>query len=100
MTQHLYHSEGVWIAFRKESMVFDRDGHWIGWLPWDDLEVVDTSGNYLATIVDGDRLYRDEDGKITDFAPYRGRPTEPEFAWYPGFAGSALLPAHMKDLKL
>ena len=100
MTQHLYNSEGVWIAFRKDSMVFDRDGHWIGWLPWNDGEVVDTDGKYLATIVEENRLYRDEFRQPREFPPYPGRPKEPEFAWYPGFAGSASLPVHMKDVNL
>jgi hypothetical protein len=56
--QHLFDSSGNWIAFRKDKYVFDRNGAWVGWLPWRDEYVANTSGAYLGTIFPDDRLYR------------------------------------------
>ena len=86
--QHLFDSQGEWIAFRYGENVFDRTGDWIGWLPWGDGEIVDAHGEYLGTIVDSDgsRLYRFRN------RPYRGYPgykTDPGYPGYPGYPGSA-----------
>lgn len=54
--KYLYNSAGEWICFRIKKNVFDTNGNWIGWLPWDDYDVVTTNGNYLGTIC-GDRIY-------------------------------------------
>ena len=54
MTEFLFNSSGNWIAFRRrrdDKYVFDAHGKWVGWLPWDDANVVDTKGEYLGTII-------------------------------------------------
>ena len=48
----------------------DTDGNWIGWLPWEDLEIVDASGEYLGTI-ESDRLYRFKINHIEDILAIR-----------------------------
>ncbi|MRK00088.1 hypothetical protein GEV27_01000 [Aeromicrobium sp. S22] len=88
MSVYLFDMGGQPIAFRRtwtDPFVFDLDGHWIGWFPWDDNDAVDIDGHYLGTVVD-DRLVRRNDwyqrpctGTATD--PGRvertGRPPEP-----------------------
>jgi hypothetical protein len=89
--QHLFNSSGEWIAFRKGKFVFATDGTWIGWLPWDESEVVDTSGSYIGHIYGGNRLYRRTSN------PYRGYPGYPG---YPGYAGYKRLPRGLTDVDL
>ena len=81
--QHLFDSRGEWVAFRQGKYVFDRNGDWIGWLPWNDDDIVDTHGEYLGTIVrrEKPRLYR------MRAHPYRGYPGYPEYLGYPGYPG-------------
>ena len=96
--QHLFSSFGEWIAFRRGKYVYDTSCEWIGWLPWNDQDVVDASGEYLGTIWSGDRLYR------FDSHPFRGYPDSPGYPGYPGypgdpgFAGYAPLPADASDI--
>ena len=100
MTQYLYNSEGLWIASRKDKVVYDRDGRWIGWLPWGDGQVVNTDGEYLATIVEGDRLYRELEWKPRDFPGYPGYQENLNETVYPGFAGQAPKPSNMADVNV
>lgn len=99
MTDFLFDSSGNWIAFRrssKDNYVFGKDGQWIGWLPWNDAEVVDKNGKYLGTIV-GNRL-------VAFSRPYRGYPGYPGYPGYagypgyPGFAGYQPLPPGASDV--
>jgi hypothetical protein len=63
MSIYLFDMKGEVIAFRRtwtDSYVFDTQGHWIGWFPWDDNDAVDRDGHYLGTVVD-DRLVRRND---------------------------------------
>jgi hypothetical protein len=48
--QFLFNSSGEWIAFRQDRFVWDKDSELIGWLPWDDVDVVTIDGEYLGTI--------------------------------------------------
>ena len=91
---HLFNSAGEWIAFRIERYVFDVDGEWIGWLPWNDGEVVNPDGEYLGTICLTNRLLRFDD------RPYRGYPGNPGYPGYPGFIGFCPLPPGAHDLAL
>lgn len=79
---------GNWIAFRQGKYVFNKSGKWIGWLPWDEKDVVDTNGQYLGTIFESNRLYR------LSHHSYRGYPG------YPGFAGYSPLPSGTSDVEL
>src|SRR5687767_13120157 len=58
--QDLFNSKGEWIAFRVGRYVFDNRLNWIGYLPWDDDEVVSADGfqRYYGHIHPGDRFYR------------------------------------------
>lgn len=82
MSVYLFDMSGQPVAFRRtwtDPHVFDLDGHWIGWFPWDDNDAVDHGGDYLGTVVD-DRLVRRNDWyqrpcSATPEAPERARPT-------------------------
>ena len=53
MTVYLHDSQGVWIAFRSDERnryLFNPDGDWIGWFPWDDDVAVTPGGAYLGTV--------------------------------------------------
>ena len=83
MAEHLYDSAGSFIAFRRsddDRYVFNRAGKWIGWLPYDDLDVHDPRGAYLGTIV-GDRLLR------LSNRPGRGLSGLPSLPGLPGLPG-------------
>ncbi|MCD9199283.1 hypothetical protein [Aeromicrobium wangtongii] len=63
MSVYLYDMGGRTIAMRRswtDQHLFDADGHWIGWFPWEDNDAVDLAGRYLGTVV-GDRLVRRND---------------------------------------
>lgn len=63
MSDYLYDMAGAPIAFRRswdDPYLFGLDGHWIGWCPWADCEVVSPEGRPLGAIV-GDRLVRRND---------------------------------------
>ncbi|MFN2405714.1 MAG: 4-fold beta flower protein [Pyrinomonadaceae bacterium] len=89
--QYLFNSRGEWIAFKKGKYVYDTNGEWVGWLPWDNNDVVDVSGNYLGTIFNKNRFF-----KVT-YKPYRGYPGYPG---YPGYAGYSPLPPNATDIEL
>ena len=59
---------------RSVAFLLLASGNWIGWLPWDDVDVVDTDGEYLGTIFSGHRFYR--------------RPN-PLYRGYPGYPAKA-----------
>jgi len=75
--QHLFNSGGKWIAFRQQQQVFDERCNWIGWLPWGNHEVATQEGEYLGTIVDGNRFYYFVD------RPRRSHPGHPTQPTYP-----------------
>ena len=91
--QHLFNSSGKWLGFRAGRYVFSDSGEWIGWLPWDDSDVVDRNGQYLGTIINGNRLYRflyRPDRAYPGYLPYREYQGYPQ---YPGDAEYSPLPA-------
>ena len=96
---YLFNSRGDWIAFRKGKFVFDTDGNWIGWLPWEDLEIVDTNGEYLGTIV-RDRFYRFNNRSYRGYPGYPSNPGYPGYPGYPGNPGYSLLPPFAKDIEI
>ena len=98
--QHLFSSAGRWIAFRRGKYVYDKSGTWIGWLPWNDQDVVSVSGEYLGTIWLGDRLYRFQNRPFRGYPDYPGYPGYPGYARYPGFAGYAPLPVGATDINI
>jgi len=91
--QYLFNSRGNWIAFRIDRYVYNKHAKWVGWLPWDDVDVVDRQGRYLGTITDGNRLYH------YGSHPYRGYPGYPGYPGYTGFAGYSQRPAGARDIE-
>jgi 4-fold beta flower protein len=98
--QYFFDSSGNWIAFRKDRYVFDRQGSWIGWLPWDDADVVDIHGQYLGTIFPGDRFYKITGRPYRGYPGYPGFPGYPGYPGYPGFAGYSPRPVGTEEVEL
>lgn len=96
--KYLFNSKGDWIAFVVDWYVYDSDGMWIGWLPWQDDQVVDIKGRYLGTIY-GDRLYE----RI--LKPKRVYRTSARYIGnygkipYPDYVGRVRVPLFFKDVK-
>ncbi len=97
---YLFDSRGSWIAFRKGKYVYDRDGNWIGWLPWKDDDVVDRDGAYLGTIVKKKRLYRLLSRPRRGYPGYPGYPGSPGYPGYPGYPGFDQPPPGAEDVDI
>jgi hypothetical protein len=99
--QHYFDSSGEWIAYRrdaKDRYLFDWRGYWVGWFLCDFEDVIDLDGNYLATVVDGNRLFRNEKKTVKMVSPI---PRDPGLAGYAAFPGRAVrcpLPAGFQDV--
>lgn len=102
--KHYFSSSGEWIAFRRsetDRYLFDRKGNWIGWFPWDDKDIVDIDGQYLGTVLYGERIYRRsapspdrrEAGFVMDPGPAK-------YVGYPGFAAHLAPPSGFKDVDM
>lgn len=99
MTEYLFHSSGLWIAFKRDEYVFDIEGNWIGWTPWNDGEVVDPDGEYLGTITQNNRLYRFSNRPYRGYPGYPGYPAHPGCPGYPGYPGYSTLPIFAEDIE-
>jgi hypothetical protein len=97
--QYLFNSSGQWIAFRVGKYVFNTEGEWIGWLPGQDLDVMDINGSYLGSIYPENRFYRKYFQPYKGYPGYPGYPGHPGYPGYPGFKGYSSLPAGTEDLK-
>lgn len=100
MTEYLHDSQGVWIAFRPDPLarfLFNPEGDWIGWFPWDDDVAVTPEGSYLGT-VHGDRLFADDSHPYRGNPGYPGAPAYPGGAPYPGAGGYVSLPDGAQDV--
>jgi hypothetical protein len=96
--EHLFDSTGEFIAFRRGRYVWNSDGEWIGWLPWDERDVVTTAGEYLGTIFPGHRLYRRSSWLYRGYPGHPGYPGYPGYPAYPGYAGYSPLPPLTEDV--
>lgn len=97
--QYLFNSSGEYIAFVQGKYVFDHQNNWIGWLPWEDGEVVNRFGEYIATIVD-DRLYENSRRDFKDHPGYIDFPGHVGGIDFPDFPGAMSIPSFMKDIDL
>ena len=97
--QHLFNSGGDWIAFRVERYVFNNLSDWIGWLPWEDEDVFTPNGDYLGTIVPGDRLYRFSNRPLRA-PPLPPLPPLPPIPALPALRGGMLLPVGAENVDL
>lgn len=99
-SRHLYNSEGHWIAFRVGDDIFDASGQWIGCAPWDNGQVVTSTGAYVATICQDDRLFCED---APEYMGYPGPREAPDYPGYPGpppSKGFAPPPPGMRDLDM
>jgi hypothetical protein len=96
--QHLFNSSGKWIAFRRGRYVWSPAGTWIGWLPWDDSEVIQPSGAYLGNIVGPNRLLKKLNRPFRGYPGYPGFPGYPGYPGYPGHAGFFRMPVGFQDV--
>ena len=54
---HLFSSAGAWIGFCAGANLFNAEGIWCGWFPWEgSYDAVKPDGTYLGTVV-GARFY-------------------------------------------
>ncbi len=97
---YLYNSFGEWIAFRQGRNVYSPAGLWIGWLPWNDAEVVDIDGRYLGTIHEGNRLFHELTHPGREHPDHPGYPGYPGSPGFPGFPGYANLPPDTVDVTI
>lgn len=58
-------------------------------MPWDDVEVVDTTGQYLGSIFPENRFYRVHANPYRGYPGYPGYPEYPGYTGYPGYPGYA-----------
>jgi hypothetical protein len=84
--RYLFDSWGSWVAFRIGKYLF-KEGNWVGWLPWDDADVVSVSGDYLGTIFPDNRFYRRFHQLHRRRPRHPANPGYPGYPGYPGFAG-------------
>jgi len=102
--KYYFNTSGEWIAFRRsetDRYLFDRKGNWIGWLPWNHKEIVDINGQYLGTVVYGDRIYqRASRGLNRREAGFVMDPGTAGYAGYPGFAAHRAPPRGFKDIDM
>ena len=100
MTAYLHDSQGTWIAYRTDDtgrFLFNPDGDWIGWFPWNDDDVVTPEGHYLGTVV-GDRLLTDTAHPFRGTPDYPGAPRYPGQVSYPGAAAFVSMPVGYQDV--
>ena len=103
MVEYLFNSSGHWIAFRKGKYVYDVRGKWVGWLPWDDSDVVSVNGSYLGSIVRYDnnhRLYKFLNWRYRGYPGYPGYRGYPGYPGYPGYGGYSPKPPMAEDVDL
>ncbi len=98
--QHLFDSSGFWIAFRVGRHVFDANGIWVGWLPWDENEVVNTKGIYLGHIYPDNRFYRNFHYLKRECIDRPNKPPYIHRQTFPGSIGPSRLPIGAQDLRL
>ena len=78
---YLFNSAGVWIGFCAGPLVFDTDGVWCGWFPWEGCyDAVKPDGSYLGTVV-GSRFFSFEKNRhlrVDKYLVYPGIPELPK----------------------
>ena len=99
MIKYLFSSSGQWIAFKRDEYVFDTNGNWIGWIPWNDGDVCAPNGEYLGTITQNDRLYRFYARPNKGYLGYPGYPSYLGYPGYPGYASYSPLPPLAEDIE-
>lgn len=98
--QYLFNSSGKWIAYREAKNVFDTKGEWVGWLPWDDADVVSPEGKYLGTICDGNRFYHLQEKVSRAYQGYPGYPSSPGALRFLGTREQTALPQGAQEVIL
>ena len=97
--KYLFNSSGEFIAYRSGNYLFDSKNNWIGWLPWNDNEVVNQMGEYLATIYN-DRLFEFSRREIKNHPGFTSFPGHPGYIEDPGYGGSTSVPPFAQDVNI
>ena len=97
--QYLYNSKGEFIAYRIGGFVYDNNNKWIGWLPWDNFEIVSLMGEYLGTI-HKDRIFIFSRRGFKEHPGYTDFPGHPGYIEDPGYGGSTSIPSFAKDIDI
>lgn len=98
-TLNLFNSSGEFLAVKRSKYLFDSKSNWIGWLPWDDGEVVNRYGEYVATIFE-DRLYTNTRREFKQHPGYADFPGHIGSVDYPDYPGSKSIPTFMIDVDM
>ena len=96
---YLYNSKGEYIAFKSGRYVFNSKNEWIGWLPWNNNEIVNREGDYIGTLIN-DRLFSFSRRELKEHPGFIAFPGHPGFISDPGFGGCTSLPPFAKDVDL
>lgn len=97
--KYLFDSKGEWIAFIMGEYVYDYDSDCIGWIPYDNNDVVDLDGDYLGTIF-GDRLYNILNKPLRGYNGFKAYPKCPGYQKFPGYVGYGEVPPGTRDVKI
>lgn len=89
--KYLFNSKGEWIAFTVGEYVYDCDSDCIGWIPYDNDDVVDLDGDYLGTIF-GNRLYNILNKPLRGYNGFKAYPKYPGYQKFPGYVEYEELP--------
>ena len=77
---YLFNSAGGWIGFCVGPNLFNTDGVWCGWFPWEgSYDAVKPDGSYLGTVL-GSRFYffeKNQHLRVHKYYVYPGIPTLP-----------------------
>lgn len=97
--KYLFNSKGEWIAFIMGEYVYDYDSDCIGWIPYDNNDVVDLDGDYLGTIF-GDRLYNILNKPLRGYNGFKAYPKCPGYQKFPGYVEYGEVPPGTRDVKI
>ena len=97
---HLFNSAGAWVGFCVGANLFNPDGIWCGWFPWEgSYDAVKPDGMYLGTVV-GVRLYYFERKQLLRVRKLLIYPAVPELPCPPPPVSARELFESAKDVDL
>lgn len=102
--QNLFNSNGDQIAYRIDENIFNLQGERIGWMPWDNKDVVTQNGKYLGSITEENRFYyikKNRRHRYNGYPPYLNYPDYPSYSDYPNYPeyiGQSSLPHNIRDV--
>lgn len=120
MIQHLFNSNGIWLAFRDGRLIYDTMGKNVAFLPWDDSnDVLTLRGGYVGTVCPSScnsyeeaqgadidaiggtaRLYRFTDRPFGRFPIPQTPANKHVYPGHPGIADPDILPLCASDVSV